>query len=56
MTCPICGGDTKITDSRGNVESVRRRRECIDCRHRFTTIEMEVDLQQNLEKAKEGKR
>lgn len=56
MTCPVCGGNTKITDSRGNVESVRRRRECRECGHRFTTIEIEADLLQNLEKAKEGKR
>ena len=53
MTCPVCGENTRIINSRGNVESVRRRRECRECGHRFTTIEMEVDLQRKLEK-KEG--
>lgn len=52
MTCPVCGGRTKITNSRGDVESVRRRRECRECGHRFTTMEMEVDLQQRLDRKK----
>ncbi|MCY4108994.1 MAG: transcriptional regulator NrdR [Chloroflexi bacterium] len=40
MRCPDCGGgDLKVTDSRENVESVRRRRECNDCGRRFTTYE-----------------
>ena len=40
MRCPDCGGDDlKVTDSRENVESVRRRRECNDCGRRFTTYE-----------------
>lgn len=54
MTCPVCGGVTRITDSRGNVESVRRRRQCQECGHRFTTIEVEVDLLRKLEKIKEA--
>lgn len=40
MRCPQCGGaDLKVTDSRENVESVRRRRECNECGRRFTTYE-----------------
>ncbi len=42
MYCPFCGAfDTKVIDSRlvagGN--QVRRRRECVDCKERFTTYE-----------------
>lgn len=42
MQCPKCSHpDTKVLDTRlgkGNV-SIRRRRQCLDCGHRFTTIE-----------------
>lgn len=42
MKCPFCGEvNNKVLDSRlskdGN--AIRRRRECIDCRRRFTTFE-----------------
>lgn len=42
MHCPFCGTqDTKVIDSRLVAEgsSVRRRRECNQCRERFTTFE-----------------
>ncbi len=40
LRCPDCGGaDLKVTDSRENVDSVRRRRECNECGRRFTTYE-----------------
>lgn len=42
MHCPFCGTqDTKVIDSRlvADGASVRRRRECSDCRERFTTFE-----------------
>lgn len=48
MYCPFCSADdTKVTDSRliheGN--QVRRRRECLICKERFTTYETaELDL------------
>lgn len=43
MYCPFCNAnDTKVTDSRliseGN--QVRRRRECLICKERFTTYEV----------------
>ena len=40
MFCPFCGADdTKVIDSRLVAEGgqVRRRRECVTCRERFTT-------------------
>lgn len=44
MTCPVCSGKTRITNSRkDDFDRVRRRRECKDCQHRFTTMEYEVD-------------
>jgi len=42
MRCPKCGcQDDKVVDSRASREgaTIRRRRECIACEHRFTTYE-----------------
>ena len=43
MHCPFCSAeDTKVNDSRLVSEGgqVRRRRECMSCRERFTTYEL----------------
>ena len=42
MRCPKCGcQDDKVIDSRASREgaTIRRRRECAQCQHRFTTYE-----------------
>jgi transcriptional repressor NrdR len=40
MNCPYCFNDeTKVTDKRESPEGVRRRRECLKCKKRFTTYE-----------------
>ena len=41
MRCPKCGfEDSRVIDSRpSDNDSIRRRRECEQCRHRFTTYE-----------------
>ncbi|MEO7298251.1 MAG: transcriptional regulator NrdR [Verrucomicrobiota bacterium] len=42
MRCPKCGNqDDKVIDSRASKEgsTIRRRRECLGCEHRFTTYE-----------------
>jgi transcriptional repressor NrdR len=40
MKCPSCGEpESKVIDSRSLGEEIRRRRECIVCRSRFTTYE-----------------
>lgn len=41
MMCPFCNApDTKVIDSRRNEDfSIRRRRECENCKKRFTTYE-----------------
>ncbi len=43
MKCPYCGyGESKVIDSRPTDEGerIRRRRECLKCRKRFTTYEV----------------
>lgn len=43
MHCPFCSAeDTKVIDSRlvSEGDQVRRRRECVSCRERFTTFEV----------------
>jgi transcriptional repressor NrdR len=42
MKCPFCGyAESKVIDSRESKKglSIRRRRECISCKKRFTTYE-----------------
>ena len=48
MNCPKCGNDTHVVDSRPNDESVARRRECVACKYRFSTIEIETELLEKL--------
>lgn len=35
MNCPECGSDTKVLDTRFNW----RRRQCLNCNHKFNTVE-----------------
>ena len=58
MRCPFCDHQKdRVVDSRegkeGNV--IRRRRECLGCRHRFTTYERMEDIPYMVVK-KEGRR
>jgi transcriptional repressor NrdR len=40
MHCPKCGADeSKVIESRDTGDSVRRRRECLECGNRYTTYE-----------------
>lgn len=42
MHCPFCSAtDTRVVDSRlvGGGDQIRRRRECMECKERFTTYE-----------------
>ena len=46
MHCPVCKSkETKVVDSRVTTDgmAIRRRRECISCTYRFSTVE-EVEL------------
>ena len=58
MKCPFCEfHDSKVIDSRAAEEgnSIRRRRECLQCARRFTTYEMVEDLPLRVVK-KDGRR
>ncbi len=39
MRCIFCNKGTRVTDKRDSPEGVRRRRECLKCKKRFTTYE-----------------
>lgn len=40
MRCPYCSNETKVVDTReSNEDTIRRRRECLKCKKRFTTYE-----------------
>lgn len=40
MLCPYCSNkETRVTDKRNIIGSIRRRRECMKCERRFTTYE-----------------
>jgi len=40
MYCPYCSHkESKVTDKRESPEGIRRRRECLKCKKRFTTYE-----------------
>lgn len=56
MKCPNCGfAESKVIDSRpvADSNSIRRRRECLSCRRRFTTYEV-IDSVQLVVVKKDG--
>jgi transcriptional repressor NrdR len=58
MRCPKCGGqEDKVIDSRASREgaTIRRRRECTVCSHRFTTYE-EVEHEGLMVLKRDGRR
>ena len=44
MNCPKCCGTTSVLETRADEESVKRRRKCLECNHRFYTIEIDADM------------
>jgi transcriptional regulator NrdR family protein len=44
MLCPMCSGESKVINSRPSEDSVYRRRECLECSHRFSTVEIDMEL------------
>lgn len=53
MKCIKCKGDTKVTDSRTVAKNAcRRRRICVKCGFRYTTIE-KLEKQKNMKICKE---
>jgi transcriptional repressor NrdR len=58
VRCPACGHEEdKVVDSRATKENsaVRRRRECLECGHRFTTYEY-IEHRPVMVVKKDGKR
>jgi transcriptional repressor NrdR len=58
MRCPKCGcQDDKVIDSRASREgaTIRRRRECAACAHRFTTYE-EIEHDELMVVKRDGRR
>lgn len=56
MECPYCSNTTfKVTDKRASPEGIRRRRECLRCKKRFTTYE-KVEKSELYVVKKDGKR
>ena len=49
MTCPVCGGKTRVVDVVTEVDCTYRRRKCTECGYRFFTEETEIG-----EKAPDG--
>lgn len=44
MKCPKCGSSAlAIVDSRQSNETIRRRRKCLKCGHRFSTFEISFE-------------
>lgn len=52
LLCPLCGGKTKIIDSRPEEDAVNRRRKCLECGYRFLTVEIDKDLYERVFKEK----
>ena len=58
MKCPLCAStNNKVIDSRVAKESssIRRRRQCLDCGHRFNTIE-EIQREGLMVRKRDGRR
>ena len=50
LFCPVCGGKTRVVDSRPDCESVKRKRKCLECGYRFFTVEIDEDLYERISK------
>lgn len=57
MNCPVCNKQTKVVDTRlaNDGMGIRRRRECLDCTYRFSTVE-EVELMDLTVVKRDGRR
>lgn len=46
MNCPECGSfQQRVFDSRSGADTVRRKRLCLNCGHRWQTLELAVGKQ-----------
>lgn len=49
MDCPVCGAATSVINSRIRCDDVRRRRSCLGCGFRFSTIEIDIDVYKQMQ-------
>ena len=49
MKCVKCKGETKVKDSRSHKDTIRRRRICKKCNHRFFTFEVAEEPPKTIE-------
>lgn len=45
MTCPYCGGKSRVVDTRHNPDCTIRRYRCTECHSRFYTEESDIKLE-----------
>lgn len=43
IQCPRCNGESKVIDSRDGESARRRRRECLRCKNRYSTYEIQAE-------------
>lgn len=55
MKCIFCDSETKVTNKRDSGSLTRRRRECLKCKKRFTTLE-QPEFKQIMVIKKDGSR
>ena len=50
LTCPKCGGDSGVIETRQpkNFNTIRRRRMCFWCGYRYSTYEVDADTYNTL--------
>ena len=44
LLCAKCHGESRVVDSRVSNANTRRRRECLTCKHRWSTMEISSEL------------
>jgi transcriptional regulator NrdR family protein len=53
--CPRCGGPkSEVADSRDEAGRLKRRRKCLACGHRWSTVEMPIAAYEAITTAKEA--
>ena len=51
MTCPKCNEKTRTIETNTEDDSIVRRRECMSCFYRFSTIEIDMDFYKRMVKS-----
>jgi len=49
LLCAKCHGESRVVDSRPSNTNTRRRRECLTCKHRWSTMEISSELAQTFQ-------